>query len=137
MEDARKLIDEYIEKENELKEMYSDLKCKLLDRLINILLWENENLNAKHDIGCNGVSYYYTLHFEEDYIEFVVESSWAYGGHDVEYHNIPYEKLFYDDWKEKALLNYQKRLEEIKRNKLEQERKEYEKLKEKFDNNKE
>lgn len=113
--------------------MYSDLKDKLLDKLIDILLWENKNLGTKHDIGCKGVSYYYTLHFEEDCIEFVVESSCAYGGHDEEIHFIPYEKIFSDDWKEKVLLNYQKRLEEIKQKELERERKEYEKLKEKFD----
>ena len=133
MEDLKSLIDEYINKEKELKKMYSNLKDKLLDKLIGILLWENENLGTKHDIGCKGVSYYYTLHFKEDHIEFIVQSSWAYGGYDEEYHDIPYEKIFSDDWKEKVLSNYQKRLKEIKQKELEQERKEYERLKEKFD----
>lgn len=102
--------------------MYADLENKLLYKLINILLWENENIGTGHDIGAKGVRYHYTIHFDKEYIEFIVESSWAYGGYDTEYHLIPYEKVLSDDWKDKALLSYQKRLEGIELMKKEEER---------------
>lgn len=133
MEKLMDKISDYIAKKNELEQLHNELKEEFLQKAIDMLIWENENIGERHDINSKGTSYSYHIWFNKDDIELKVESSWSYGGYDVEEYVIPYEKLLSDEWKKDALLEYQEKMVLIEQAKIERERKEYERLKEIFD----
>lgn len=130
-------LKKYLSKRAELKPLKNEVEDKLLKKAIDFLIWENEHLGKNHDIACKNVHYSYDMEMHEKYLELTVESSWAYSGHDEEYHTIPYEKLLSDDWKEEAEKEYRERVDKTAKQKAmekeEADRAEYERLKEKFE----
>lgn len=119
MDTIMQKIQEYLAKKEEVEKLYDVLKNEILEKAIDLLLWENKNLGKNHDIGCKGVYYSYKVHLYEDSVGLDVYSSWAYGGNDTEYHIIPYKKLFLNDWKEKAVIEYRENLGKKKKKELE------------------
>lgn len=141
MLECKNILDSYLKIKKETDILYEKIYQDFITESIKILLWENENVGTQHDVAFNSHDYSYTIEFLEKYAVLEVDITWPFGGNEREYYNIPYEKYFSEEWKEVSLKNYkdiqQRKLEEkrLKEEKLLlKERKEYERLKAKFEN---
>lgn len=125
MKDLRIEIAEYIAERNKVHEKHKKLEAELLPRIIDVLLWKNENVGTNYDIAAKNVRYDYELEFHTEHITLFVESWWKYGGHDSENIRIPYEWIFSDDWKDDEIREYQRRCDEAEQKRIAEERRKY------------
>lgn len=113
---------------------------KLRDRIYDILEWKDENLNQNF-LGCRML---YMFQIKRITRTKVVVKIWKYGADFANYYNVSFDEICSDDWKEKALDEYNKKRQDAKRKeeelkakqeaeKEEKERAEYERLKAKFE----
>lgn len=105
------ITQEWIKKYNQKKYELINMKYEMIERVKEILIWENQNIGKKHDIDTYGVTYNYDFDMDTEGIYLKVYSSWAYGGHDEEEIFISYNKLLNDDWRENAVKEYKNNLE--------------------------
>lgn len=101
----KKSIETYINLKEKCQEMYRDLKIVVVERILDILEWENNNIGTEWDIRDEKAHYTYDLDFTKKGVDVKANISWSYGGHEIEHYFIPYDKLFSDDWKDEALYN--------------------------------
>lgn len=137
-------LDTYLKLKKEADQLYEKIYKDLIAKAIDILLWENENIGTEHDVKFNHRDYSYHIEFLEKSAVLEVDITWPYGGYERENHYISYEKLLNNDWKEKVLKEYKDKCEQERKLKeqkeqeekaalLDKERKEYERLRAKFE----
>ena len=150
----RKDLENLVAKRVEIGKMQADWndefgkhKNWLLDKAIGVLLWKDENLGTQ----CISYTFLGKYYPKRCYIKAVrsncVVICVPYSEPELssKYYNVTFDEIYSDDWKEDALkkkyekdkqteLEMKKEAEERKRVAEEWERKEYERLKAKFEN---
>lgn len=124
----------------------STLEQRVYDRCLEIMRWIDENDPDSDYLFPDGKIYGNSMYVSigETNVEVRIEEYWPYGGNETHYYDIPFEWIINDSWHEEYIRKVEerrlakeqkKKLEEAKRQEelKEQEKKEYERLKAKYE----
>lgn len=102
-----------------------EIKRGIFAKAKEVFTWENDNIGTNHELTetsgwcCKNISI-----SEDGYVYIDAYEIWSYGGYDEDDFMIEQYKLFSDDWREKALEEYNLRMEQSLKDKTEKEKQE-------------